>query len=61
MVKQKMEYYIEEPVDMFDRVVLNFILTSKNIRNRLGYEVDAVEEELIRKQSTEMVSNRELG
>ena len=60
MVERMTEYYIEEPLDEFDRVVLNFILTSQNIRNRLGYEVDAVEERLIRETILEMSANGEL-
>ena len=54
------EYYVEEPVDMFDRVVLNFIISTHHVRNRLGYEVDAVAEELIRQTISEMSAKGEL-
>ncbi len=54
------EYFIEEKLDVFDRVVLNFIMSTHHVRNSLGYEVDAVEEELIRQTIAEMSANGEL-
>ena len=53
-------YCIVEPVDVFDRVVLNFILSSQRIRNRVGFDIDPVEEELIRETIAEMAANGEL-
>ena len=44
MVERKKEYYIEEPLDEFDRVVLNFILSTQHVRNSSCCRLDAVEE-----------------
>ena len=60
MVERKKEYYIEEPLDEFDRVVLNFILSMQHVRNRSGCELDAVEEKLIYDTIAEMAANGEL-
>ena len=60
MVETKSEYYIEEPLDVFDRVVLNFILATMDIRNRSCCELDAVEEKLIFETITQMAADGEL-
>ena len=54
------EYYIQEPVDIFDRLILNHIIASHNIRNRRGYELDALDEKLIYQTIIEMAANGEL-
>ena len=60
MVEQKNAYYIEEPLDEFDRCVLNFILPTQHLRNRSCFELDAVEEQLIHETITQMAANGEL-
>ena len=60
MVECAREYYIEEPCDIFDRLVLNHIIACHNIRNRDGYEVDNAEEKLIYETIVEMAANGEL-
>jgi hypothetical protein len=60
MVEQKNAYYIEEPLDEFDRVVLNFILSTQHIRNRSCCKLDHVEEKLIYDTIAEMAANGEL-
>ena len=54
------EYYIEEPVEIFDHLILNHIIASHNIRNRHGYELDNVDEKLIYETIVEMAANGEL-
>ena len=57
---ERREYYREEPVDIFDRLILNHIIASHNIRNRHGYELDAVDDRLIYETIVEMAANGEL-
>ena len=54
------EYCIEEPLDVFDHIILNHIIASHNIRNRHGYELDNVDEKLIYETIVEMAANGEL-
>jgi len=60
MVEQKNACYAEGPLNEVDRAVLNFILSTRHLRNRSCFELDAVEEQLILETIAEMAANGEL-
>ncbi len=52
--------YIEDPLDEFDRAVLNFILSTQDIQNRSCCELDPVAQKLIHDTISHMAANGEL-
>ena len=60
MVERRREYYVEEPLDEFDRIVLHFILSTQRVCNRSCCKLDTVEEKLIYDTIAEMAANGEL-